>query len=54
MGRLFRDAVATLAFFSVVATEGKQVSVPQSNILIKRAPVTTGLPAGWQYGGCYT
>lgn len=54
MGRLFRDLVAFSAFFSVVATEGKQVSIPQSDILIKRAPVTTGLPAGWSYAGCYT
>jgi hypothetical protein len=53
MGRLFRDFVAALAFFfSVVAIEGKRVSIQDSNIeLIRRAPVTdlTLLPPNWSY-----
>jgi hypothetical protein len=41
MGRMACDIVAAVALFSVVATEGKRVSIPDSDILIKRAPVSS-------------
>ncbi|KAF3043100.1 hypothetical protein E8E11_007584 [Didymella keratinophila] len=53
MGRVFRNIVAAVALLSVVATEGKRVSVPDSNFLIKRAPVPS--PGnGFSYLGCFT
>jgi hypothetical protein len=53
MGRLLRDVVASIALFSVVATEGKSVGERNHELLIRQTPVSTGLQNGWTYSGCY-
>jgi hypothetical protein len=53
MGRMFRNIVAAVPLLLVAATEGKLVSIPDSNVLISRAPVQ--LPGnGFSYLGCFT